>query len=482
MIIVHYIYMKVLIVSTNRHDLPFPVIPLGACMVADAARTAGHQVRLLDCMFLSDPVQAVKSALAADPPDVVALSLRNIDNNDMLSPSFFMADLPAIVTTIRADTKAPVVIGGAAVPVMPEEILRHSGADYAVMGDGEAVFPSFLDSLEQGHPSATPGIAWIGDGAFRRNDLPPAAARFHCSVPDFARWVDAGAYRRRLATIPLQTKIGCRFSCVYCTYRKIEGAEYRLADPGSVASAVTGLSARGFRDIEFVDNVFNCPHDHALEICEELRHMRHGARLQSLELNPLFVDDRLLTAMEAAGFVGMGITAESAADSVLKGLGKGFGSDEVHRAAGVVRRHRIPCLWIFLLGGPGETHETVEKTFRFAERNIRPSDAAFFNIGIRVYPGTRLESIAREQKKLDLPPGRMLDPVFYISPALDAQWLSRRAREFMLTHPNVIDSTSLRFPLLPFINRLGSRLGLRPPLWRHTKTIRRILKVTGLHP
>ena len=121
-----------------------------------------------------------------------------------------------------------------------------------------------------------------------------------------------------MCTVPVQTKLGCRFSCVYCTYRKLEGGSYRLSEPGEVAEEVSRLAAGGLRHIEFVDNVFNSPREHALEICERLTGgPPHGASLQSLELNPLFVDDELFAGLAHAGFAGVGITVESAADAPI---------------------------------------------------------------------------------------------------------------------------------------------------------------------
>jgi hypothetical protein len=96
-------------------------------------------------------------------------------------------------------------------------------------------------------------------------------------------------------------------------------------------------------------------------------------------LNPRFLDDALLTAMERAGFTGIGITPESASDEVLRGLNKGFTTEDVRRAAETVARHKLPCCWIFMLGGPGETRETVRETFDFAARYVRKNDVAFFN-------------------------------------------------------------------------------------------------------
>jgi len=236
----------------------------------------------------------------------------------------------------------------------------------------------------------------------------------------------------------------------------------------------------GFRHIEFVDNVFNSPYEHALSICESLAKINHSASLQSLELNPLFIDDTLITAMERAGFSGVGITVESASDSVLSGLGKGFTAEHVYKAAEVIKRHKIPCVWIFMMGGPNETRETVAETLQFAENYIRPQDVAFFGLGIRIYPGTELESLARKQGLLSLTPEEMLEPVFYISPTIEYIWMQKRVKASMNKHMNFINTDSIGFPILLPIHRFGYRLGLHPPLWKHTRFIRRSLRFFGM--
>jgi radical SAM superfamily enzyme YgiQ (UPF0313 family) len=473
--------MKVLLLSTNRNHFPMPVIPLGACMVAEAAERAGHEVRLLDLAFCKDPLQAVQTALKKDRPDVVGLSVRNIDNNDIHSPAFYIRDVAAIVEVIRSLTPAPVVLGGAAVSVMPEELLRCTGASCAVLGEGEAVFPLLLRELTQnGSPALVPGTAWIEQGVFSAHPLPSSGNGCPCSSPDFSRWIELKAYLSRLSTVPVQTKLGCRFSCVYCTYRKIEGNRYRLSDPGEVAEAICRHAAQGIRHIEFVDNVFNSPYDHAFSVCEEVIRRRPAVSLQSLELNPLFIDDALISVMERAGFSGVGITVESASDRVLEGLGKGFDSAHVQKAADVVRRHGLPCVWIFMLGGPNETQETVRETLRFAERAIRPQDVAFFGLGVRIYPGTELESIARQQGLLSLPASGMLEPVFYVSPDVDYDWMRDQVRSSMDRHMNFMNSESLGLPVLSSIQRIAYRIGLSLPLWKHTRFIRRGLRLFGM--
>jgi len=458
-----------------------PVMPIGACMVAEAAEESGHEVELLDLMFVSDPLPAIRREVERFQPDVIGLSVRNIDNNDMQSPKFFIKDLPHMIETIRSVSSAILVLGGSAMSVMPEELLRAADVSWACLGDGEKVFPAFLEKLSEGaSPEDLPGVASLRRGVLGYNPPDSSDGRRSFRSPDFIRWIDVDAYLSRLSTIPLQTKLGCQFNCVYCTYRKIEGTRYRLGDPTEVADTVSELSKQGLNYIEFVDNVFNSPYEHAMSVCERLAAVDHQASLQSLELNPLFIDDNLFMAMERAGFSGIGITVESASDIVLKGLRKGFDAGHVYRSAEVIKRHSLPCVWIFMLGGPGETRETVKETIRFAKHCIRPSDIAFFGIGIRIYPGTELEEIARREGLLSLSPNDMLQPVFYISPEAGYFWLMGEIRSLMNAHMNFMSSDSLGFPFLPVINRVCYRFGLRPPLWRHSRFIRRGLRMLGL--
>ncbi len=474
--------MNILIISTNRNALPVPVMPVGACMVAEATERAGHNVHLVDMMFTKNALSAIRSAVICMRPDVIGLSIRNIDNNEMRGTVFYLSDLRLIVNTIRNLTGVPIILGGAAFGVMPEEILRLGDVSCGVTGDGGTVFPLLLKRIERAEAfTDTPGIAYFNNGVFRRN--PTGALLYEGSMvaPDYTRWLDISRYQSQMASAPVQTKIGCPFQCVYCTYRKIEGNECSFSDPGRVADAVMRLVAAGLRDIEFVDSVFNEPYDHAMSVCEALARMGCGARFQSLALNPRSFDDTLVSLMERAGFVGIGITVESAADAVLQGLRKGFTTREVYRAAEVVQRHHLSCAWIFMFGGPGETQETVMETLRFAEYAIRPQDVAFFNFGIRIYPGTELESIARHQEMLTLSPAEMLTPVFYVSRDIDIGWIDQKLKKFMNSRMNFINLGSLGNALLPTIHRISYGLGLKPPLWRHTRFIRRGLRLVGMN-
>lgn len=474
--------MKILVVALNRSRQPMAVMPYGACAAAQAALDAGHETRLLDLMFEPEPEQALERACREFRPDVAGFSLRNIDNNDMRAPVLYTREAAGLIAAARRACGAKLVLGGAAVPIMPEAILRSTGADCCVTGDGAAVFPRLIEALRAGaDPLSVPGVGALVNGAYA---AAPAYRSPGCGpefFPDFARWLDLRAYARQMSAVPLKTKLGCPFGCVYCTYNAAEGRDYRLYPPADAARAVRRLAASGVRDIEFVDNVFNSPYAHALVLCALLAKDATGVRFHTMELNPEFTDAPLLAGMERAGFAGIGITAESADDGVLAALGKNYTRAHLERAARAVAGHKIPAMWVFMLGGPGETRATVERTLEFARSRIRPSDSVFFNTGIRIYPGTPLEAAARREGALEVPPAGMLEPVFYLSPGVEKDWLLERVAAATRQNMNFINTDSLALPFLSRLHRLAHFAGVRQPVWKHTRLLRRGLRALGVN-
>jgi radical SAM superfamily enzyme YgiQ (UPF0313 family) len=473
--------LKILIVSTNRNRQPFPVLPFGACIAAEGAERAGHTVRMLDLMFSRDPLAAVACETRAMRPDIAGISIRNIDSNDIMRPELLLEGARSVVDTLRKESGARIIVGGAAATVMPGQILRYTGGDEIVAGNGETVFPALLDALARGNdPRKVEGAGWLENDVFVQSDPASPSPPDRWIAPDFHRWLDMRSYRSGMAAVPLQTKRGCPFDCVYCTYSAGEGRGYCFRDPGKVVESIGACLARGWRDMEFVDNVFNSPREQAVEICRSIAASGLKPRLQTLELNPKFIDDDLLSAMEAAGFTGIGVTAESASDEVLRGLGKNFTAADVRNAADTVRRHRVPCVWIFMLGGPGETRDTARETIAFAESCLRTTDAAFFNIGIRIYPGTPLERIAREEGMLTATPDKMLAPVFYVSPKVDTKWLVEEIGRAADRNMQFIGQDTFSLPWLSALLGMLSRFGVDQPVWRHTGRLRRGLRFLGV--
>jgi hypothetical protein len=107
---------------------------------------------------------------------------------------------------------------------------------------------------------------------------------------------------------------------------------------------------------------------------------------------------------------------------------------------------------------------------------------AFFNAGVRIYPGTELERMARRDGVLTQSAAEMLEPVFYIPPGLGLSWMLEAMRRAAVSHLNFIPGDALAVPMLQSLMNVAGWLGFRPPIWRYTTRIRRVRRAFGLYP
>jgi radical SAM superfamily enzyme YgiQ (UPF0313 family) len=236
----------------------------------------------------------------------------------------------------------------------------------------------------------------------------------------------------------------------------------------------------GVRNFDFVDSTFNSPPGHAIEVCEAIIRRNLNVHLDTTNFTPAAASDDLLAAMRSAGFRTLGITAESASDPVLEKLEKGFDAAKVREVAERVERAGIRTLWIFLVGGPGESPETLKETLAFAEWRLLRGDAVYLTIGLRIYPGTTLHRIAIEEGVVDAKES-LLKPAFYFSPNLDFPASVNSIREFAARHPRFMFSADSRSAVLPYLTRAASIIRLPKPHWQYMGLFQRIKRSGERH-
>ena len=470
-----------LLVSTNRERQPYPVVPNGLACVASALAEAGHQVWFSDLCFARDPIDAARRAVRAARPDVIGVSVRNIDNSDTIALRHYTPEAVGILRALRnAAPGVPVIAGGAAFGVAPEALFNELGVDYAVAGDGERATVALLESLGSGSSEVRiPGV--VRKSGERVVFSPPGEEADLDSLPgaDLHKWIDLNRYQRHGATVPVQTKRGCVFRCIYCTYRNVEGFGYRTRAPERIAEEITTLRhAAGVRHVDFVDSTFNAPPGHAIAVCEEIARSRVGTRLETMNFTPAAAKPELLRAMHAAGFRALGISAETASDPVLERLEKGFTAATARETAERVEKAGLRAMWIFLIGGPGETARTVGETLAFAEWRLRRGDAVYATVGLRIYPGTTLHRIALSEGLLSAG-DPLLAPRFYFSEALDFNPTVTRLKAFAASHPRFMFSADSQSRVLPYLTRAASILRLPRPHWRYMGVFQRVARAVS---
>ena len=254
--------MKILFINSNQFKQPWPILPFGLCCVSAAVKQAGHHVRILDLCFSSDTEKDITAAVNEFDPDVVGLSIRNIDNSAGYNTEFFLDEIDAnTIRPLKNIFVGPIVIGGPSVGISGREMLEYLDLNYAIRGDGEAGMVEFLNRLESGKDlSQTPGLI-IRQGGRIETENPAACVSDLDSV--FSKGnifsdIDLTPYNAFGTHLPVQTKRGCALKCTYCTYNRIEGKRFRLRDPRRIADQIeTMVRNTGINKIEFTDSTFN---------------------------------------------------------------------------------------------------------------------------------------------------------------------------------------------------------------------------------
>lgn len=464
---------RVLLVSTNTVKAPYPVPPVGVCLLASSVGP-GIEVRVHDGTFRG--AEGLAGTVEAFRPDLVGLGIRNIDDVDMLTAGFFLDEIrDSFLRAVRESTDAPVILGGSGFSLFPRRMLEFFGAEYGIAGEGERSLLALIEALVDGRePGPIPGLVRSGGGSGHGSSALPPAPSLRIPRANIDRWIDWDPYRR-LGAYPIQTKRGCGQMCLYCTYPGIEGPAVRLRPPAEVADEIEEAARRlPGTTFELVDSTFNDPPGHAEAICREIASRTCQVRLRTMGINPAGASASLISAMKDAGFAQIDCTPDSASPRMIASLRKNFVRDDLERAAREIRRHNMPTVWFFLFGGPGEDEETVRETLDFVDRFVSGDDLVLLNAGLRIYPGTGLHAAALRDGVIRHEDD-LLRPRFYVSPRLGAERLVDLLTEAAATRPHCLppgDSTPSP-AMLREAAELRRRDGLVEPMFRTLLRIRR---------
>jgi radical SAM superfamily enzyme YgiQ (UPF0313 family) len=466
--------MRTLLVYSNRARILEPAPPIGLSYVATATRAAGHDVRFVDLMLSRDPQNDLRRALAAFEPEVVGISVRNIDNVVAQRVTRHLDDLGVVLATVREHSSARIVLGGPAASILGPSALERLDADFVVVGEGEAAFPELLSALASGGDlRGVSGLCYRDGGRIVTNP-PVRQETFGSSF--MGDWVDWPAYERGGGTYAIHTKRGCPLQCIFCNYPAMEGHALRQRSAADVVDEIERVQATvGPRTFEFTDSTFNVPESHARSICEEVIRRKLHVNLSAVGMNPLTISEDLFPLMRRAGFISLVISPDAANDAMLRNLRKGFDVEQLRNTARWARASGLRCTWFFLFGGPGETNATAEETVSFVEENLNwKRFMTVMMTGIRIFPGTELarHAVASGYLASD---HDLCDSYFYFSRELDEAWLLGRIDRAIGRCPTIVHgaeqngSTAERW-----CNLALHHLGVAPPYYRFLPMVLRL--------
>jgi radical SAM superfamily enzyme YgiQ (UPF0313 family) len=446
--------MNVLLLSPNTLTNPYPVYPLGLDYVAGAI-PAHHRVKIVDLLHTS--IDELGMLLQSFKPAIIGISCRNIDSVDYSDSIGFVDEYRRLIVMLRQlCPQATIVCGGSGFTIMPQRILAELDGDFGVVGEGER-FGLLLDALENGRdPRMIPGVITKPQSG---PPPPPWTGAMQRLMPENGAHMHY--YLAHGGMLNLQSKRGCPFRCIYCSYPGIEGKKHRLLDPEQVAKTARGLERAGARYLFFTDSAFNSDIEHSLAVANAMK--ASGLTIPwGAFFAPIRLPEAYFPTMAEAGCKHVEFGSESLSDTMLKAYRKPYASNEVVSAHRQARRAGLHIAHYFLLGGPGETAATIEESLARIERLERA--VFFFFTGIRIYPGTALYDLALAEGKITAE-SDLLRPLYYRPDGIALENIGPMVRKQAAGRVNWIigggDQNSART-----IAKLYER-GFTGPLWEY---------------
>ena len=347
--------MKVLLISANTLTTPYPVYPLGLDYVAGAI-AADHEIKIVDINNLGEHGLLGK-AVSDYSPDIIGISLRNIDNADSVNRKGFISEYREYVNAVREYSKAPLVLGGSGFTLFPAEVMKALGAEYGIIGEGERLVLLLKAMEKKEDPSRIPGIMTLAEEKAIPDPFDSSFALNY--VPDTSR---LRYYLKNGGMLNLQTKRGCTFRCIYCTYPRIEGSRLRLIPPEDVANNALRLQNSGAKYFFVTDSVFNSDYSHSIEVARAFKSAGVSIPWGAF-FAPTNPSEGYFRIMADAGLSHVEFGTESLSANMLKTYRKPFGPKQIFNAHNAAIEAGLFVAHYFLLGGPGEDEDSLNETF-----------------------------------------------------------------------------------------------------------------------
>jgi radical SAM superfamily enzyme YgiQ (UPF0313 family) len=431
--------MKVLLVKPRyfeqKHQSVWRAVhaPLGLAYLAAVARKNGYDVKILDMEALEMNEAQFKNCLIREKPDVVGINI--------LTPIFENARICAkIVKEVLPNAK--IVAGGCHAFLLPEEILRKiPEVDFVLRGEAEFTFLKLLNYIKKNKRREEfrkiDGIAFrLNNNFFVSEKIPRIENLDSLPTPAFdllpiSLYFEPIMFAKK--TMMFMTSRGCPYRCIFCEEPIIYGHKVRSMSPKKVVKEMKNLVENfGVDYIRIDDSTFNFDIRRVEKICELLLKEKVKVKWR-VKARVDKVTERMIAKMKKAGCVMISFGVESANQSTLNFLKKGYTIEQVKRAFEITKKYGIKTLGFFMIGLPNEKRKDIYNTIQFAKK-LNP-DFVEFTIPVPL-PGSELYNLLKNRlitkNWSEFYQWRCVFKHPYLTPSEILRWYKRAYKQFYL--------------------------------------------------
>lgn len=293
----------------------------------------------------------------------------------------------------------------------PERSLQEAnGLDFVIRHEAEHTLQELLEVLEQENPPSlerlekVDGIAYIPGNIIEGASSSPVVTKQREFVDDLD-----SLPRPRHDLLPLdkywapflghytfvEASRGCAYRCIFCRQAVMWQWKFRRRSGRAIAEEALYVHSLGVDNILFHADTFTLSQELVEEVCDALIEAGSPFRWAcNTHVKPLLGQDALVKKMKRAGCWMIAIGIESGDDNILKTIKKQITAKEAKSVVEMIHNAGIEAWGYFVLGFPGDTVHTLEKTINFALS--LPLSMAKFDIAAP-YPGTEFYEYAEKR-------------------------------------------------------------------------------------
>jgi radical SAM superfamily enzyme YgiQ (UPF0313 family) len=287
--------------------------------------------------------------------------------------STYLHDLSELAPVVRR-LKRPhnrIVLGGALAGILPRDWPGMPEVDVVAIGYGELLVDSLAGWIRSGYSSLQPPaggrLESRSHSLFLYSGAPEGSDLDFLPAPDWG--LAMRDHRTRYRMIYYESVRGCPYRCSFCNYPYLfADTKFRFRSARRMAEDWQAyVSDLGVEYITCLDSLFTVPRPRLQEFCRLL--VDRGVRVKWIcyaRADDL-ADEKTVVMMKEAGAHQVQIGIESGDARLLENMDKACTVEANVQALRNCRKHSLTTVISLIVGFPGETPATLERTYRFLE-------------------------------------------------------------------------------------------------------------------
>lgn len=359
--------------------------PLGILYLATVAEKRGHAVRIIDADVEDYNLGSLIEEIISKDYNIVGITAT--------SPIFHKA--VSLAKKLKSKGfRHPIIIGGEHINIFKKEAFFDC-FDYGFFGESDFTFDQFLNIVETNRNSFETMKGFL----YRKNgqiiETVPAERIKDLDVLDFPAMhlLKVKSYKmtfvkfKRRLYIPITATRGCPFKCVFCS-EPLTNPVVRFRSPQNIVDEMEKWATElGITHFFFMDSNLTLKRNQIEGVCYEIIKRNLKITFEGWTRANL-VDKNILMLMKRAGLIRISYGLESGDPEILRIIRKEVSHGDMLNAFKITDELGIEPACSVMLGLPGETKASVERTINFV-KSIPQILYSNFSIA-NPYPGTEM--------------------------------------------------------------------------------------------